>query len=158
MAKIGRNETCPCGSGKKYKRCCLAANEAAERAAFAERQPVNTDIKLDDDYCDEEEELALELTLASNAVIDMIEAGELDEAERAAQDLLARYPDVHDGYDRLGSVCEARGDKVRAVEYYRQALACVRQNPDGYEPQVEKLYLELIEHIETQIQPGSGGE
>lgn len=23
MAKIGRNEPCPCGSGKKYKRCCL---------------------------------------------------------------------------------------------------------------------------------------
>lgn len=22
-AKIGRNEPCPCGSGKKYKRCCL---------------------------------------------------------------------------------------------------------------------------------------
>ena len=21
--KIGRNEMCPCGSGKKYKRCCL---------------------------------------------------------------------------------------------------------------------------------------
>ena len=20
--KVGRNETCPCGSGKKYKRCC----------------------------------------------------------------------------------------------------------------------------------------
>ncbi len=23
MAKIGRNSPCPCGSGKKYKRCCL---------------------------------------------------------------------------------------------------------------------------------------
>lgn len=23
MSKIGRNEPCPCGSGKKYKRCCL---------------------------------------------------------------------------------------------------------------------------------------
>jgi preprotein translocase subunit SecA len=23
--KIGRNESCPCGSGKKYKRCCGAA-------------------------------------------------------------------------------------------------------------------------------------
>lgn len=23
MAKIGRNASCPCGSGKKYKRCCL---------------------------------------------------------------------------------------------------------------------------------------
>ncbi|MFB3946993.1 SEC-C metal-binding domain-containing protein [Aeromonas veronii bv. sobria] len=21
--KIGRNEPCPCGSGKKYKQCCL---------------------------------------------------------------------------------------------------------------------------------------
>ena len=23
MKKIGRNEPCPCGSGKKYKKCCL---------------------------------------------------------------------------------------------------------------------------------------
>ena len=23
MSKIGRNDTCPCGSGKKYKKCCL---------------------------------------------------------------------------------------------------------------------------------------
>jgi len=23
--KIGRNEPCPCGSGKKYKKCCGAA-------------------------------------------------------------------------------------------------------------------------------------
>ncbi|WP_320041797.1 SEC-C metal-binding domain-containing protein [uncultured Desulfobacter sp.] len=23
MAKIGRNTPCPCGSGKKYKKCCL---------------------------------------------------------------------------------------------------------------------------------------
>ena len=22
--KIGRNDACPCGSGKKYKKCCLA--------------------------------------------------------------------------------------------------------------------------------------
>lgn len=25
VAKIGRNEPCPCGSGKKYKKCCLVA-------------------------------------------------------------------------------------------------------------------------------------
>jgi hypothetical protein len=23
MTKIGRNQPCPCGSGKKYKKCCL---------------------------------------------------------------------------------------------------------------------------------------
>ena len=28
-AKIGRNDPCPCGSGKKYKRCCLAQQSAS---------------------------------------------------------------------------------------------------------------------------------
>jgi hypothetical protein len=27
--KIGRNDPCSCGSGKKYKKCCLASDEAA---------------------------------------------------------------------------------------------------------------------------------
>ena len=50
-----------------------------------------------------------DLTTASNAVVDLVHAGRLDEAEKAARDLLQRYPDVHDGYDRLGMVYEARG-------------------------------------------------
>jgi hypothetical protein len=29
--QTGRNEPCPCGSGSKYKRCCLARDEAAAR-------------------------------------------------------------------------------------------------------------------------------
>lgn len=29
--KTGRNESCPCGSGKKYKRCCLAGDEAVAK-------------------------------------------------------------------------------------------------------------------------------
>ncbi|MCL1979692.1 MAG: SEC-C metal-binding domain-containing protein [Proteobacteria bacterium] len=29
MGKIGRNDPCPCGSGKKYKHCCLSAQRAA---------------------------------------------------------------------------------------------------------------------------------
>ncbi|MCK4515654.1 MAG: SEC-C domain-containing protein, partial [Spirochaetaceae bacterium] len=31
--KIGRNDPCPCGSGRKYKHCCLGSDEAA-RAPF----------------------------------------------------------------------------------------------------------------------------
>lgn len=27
--KIGRNELCPCGSGRKYKKCCLSLDDAA---------------------------------------------------------------------------------------------------------------------------------
>ena len=26
--KVGRNDPCPCGSGKKYKHCCVAAAQA----------------------------------------------------------------------------------------------------------------------------------
>lgn len=33
MASRGRNEPCHCGSGRKYKQCCLAKDEAAEREA-----------------------------------------------------------------------------------------------------------------------------
>ena len=28
--KVGRNDPCPCGSGKKYKKCC-GQNEVADR-------------------------------------------------------------------------------------------------------------------------------
>jgi SEC-C motif len=34
-SNLGRNEPCPCGSGKKYKQCHLAADEAKEREARA---------------------------------------------------------------------------------------------------------------------------
>ena len=26
--KVGRNDPCPCGSGKKYKKCCLKSDES----------------------------------------------------------------------------------------------------------------------------------
>jgi len=29
LAKTGRNEPCPCGSGKKYKKCCISKNKPA---------------------------------------------------------------------------------------------------------------------------------
>jgi hypothetical protein len=31
MAKVGRNEACPCGSGRKYKRCCEVKERKASR-------------------------------------------------------------------------------------------------------------------------------
>jgi hypothetical protein len=88
MNKIGRNEPCPCGSGKKYKRCCLHAHEAAaaERAAAAAAQaaaqPPLPMLAWDDDHG---------LDDASNRVVDLVHAGQLDEAEQAARYLLVRY-------------------------------------------------------------------
>jgi hypothetical protein len=36
-ARPGRNDPCPCGSGQKYKRCCLEQDEAARSAELAAR-------------------------------------------------------------------------------------------------------------------------
>ncbi len=33
--KPGRNDKCPCGSGRKYKHCCLEKDETAAREARA---------------------------------------------------------------------------------------------------------------------------
>jgi hypothetical protein len=47
---IGRNDSCPCGSGKKYKRCCLPKEEAQAAATRPREVP--------DEVLDEEERAA----------------------------------------------------------------------------------------------------
>ncbi len=37
MAKLGRNEPCYCGSGKKYKKCCLGMDEILTQKADGEK-------------------------------------------------------------------------------------------------------------------------
>src|SRR5262249_29355107 len=111
--KTGRNDPCPCGSGRKYKHCCLEKDQAAEHAQFARAAAVAAEAaaareqerQARTQLLQEEHDLAA----ASNAVIDLVREGKLDAAERAAHELLEHYPDVHDGYDRLGQVYEARG-------------------------------------------------
>jgi tetratricopeptide (TPR) repeat protein len=134
MAKIGRNDPCPCGSGQKYKRCCLPRDEAAaaaDRAAAPTPEAAPAlppfEIVSEDEGLDE----------ASNVVIDLIDAGRLDEAEHAAQDLLERYPEVHDGLERVAMVAAARGDRARAAEYYRRAADFVHARPDWYDAEME---------------------
>ena len=34
--ELGRNDPCHCGSKKKYKKCCITKDEAAEHKAFEE--------------------------------------------------------------------------------------------------------------------------
>ncbi len=134
MAKVGRNDPCPCGSGQKYKRCCLPREDAAavERAHAQQqhREHAAAPLAAADDGLDK----------ASNCVIDLINASRLDEAEQAAQDLLARYPEVHDGLERVAMVAVARGDRTRAAEYYRKAADFVQARPAFYDQEVE-VYL-----------------
>jgi tetratricopeptide (TPR) repeat protein len=149
MAKIGRNDPCHCGSGKKYKQCCLRSDEAAELAAAPPPAPKSPRvspemIEIIDRFAEPDE-----LTEASNAVPDLLEAGKIDEAERAAHDLLQRFPEVHDGYDRLAMVCEAKGEFREAAAYYRKAAAFIREHPDLYDVDYDEMFEELAEEADA---------
>jgi tetratricopeptide (TPR) repeat protein len=85
---------------------------------------------------------------ASNAVVDLVHAGKLDEAEAAAKDLLLRFPEVHDGYDRLGMVAEARGDKKLAAAYYRKVVELARQRSDLYDPRLAATFQKMIDELD----------
>jgi len=84
MAKIGRNDLCPCGSGKKYKRCCMTNDEAAARATLA-ADAAHQQSHLCHDCSDQ-------LDDSANAVFALIDARKFDAAEQAAHDVLAASP------------------------------------------------------------------
>ena len=173
MAKPGRNDPCHCGSGNKYKKCCLAKDEAAERdlvkaqarrdqpavahrheCAAAHRLPVNelmAEVAARLWIAQEEDAYEDELDAASNAVVQLVGAAKLDEAEAAARDLLVRFPDVHDGWDRLGMVHEARGDSRQAADCYRKVIDFISQHPDDYDAGMVEQFAKLVERLDPPV-------
>lgn len=112
QARTSRSAPCPCGSGKKYKRCCGPRDEEVYRKSLAK-------LKRLDDW--------------SNGVMDAIEAERHDEAERLCEDLLKHYPDQIDGHERLASVREAQGRWEEAVAAYDRSLAHIDRYPAGFD-------------------------
>ncbi len=57
-----------------------------------------------------------------NEGLDLIEAGDLDAAERTFRKLLLAQPDISDGYNGLGMVYEKRREKDNAETFMREAV------------------------------------
>jgi tetratricopeptide (TPR) repeat protein len=127
--KVGRNDACPCGSGQKYKRCCLPLHEAARASKLRATQAVLS-------WADEDD-----LDELSNRANDLIRAGRLAEAEDACRLLAQRYPDQIDQYDRLAQLREAQGQYAEAATLYRKAASWARTS-EGFEDAAVEGYLE----------------
>ena len=69
--------------------------------------------------------------------------------------LVERWPDIYDGYDCLGMVCHARGDKHQAADYYRKVISFARRDPTLDDPQFENYYQELIAGLEPTASMGA---
>jgi len=135
MAKIGRNAPCPCGSGKKYKKCCLLQQDVAKRHRPKEKIrfiPVYT-----------------EIDQLSNSVNDLIRENKLNEAEAVSRRLLAEYPDQIDGLNRLAMVYEARGENRKAAEYYLKAANFAKSHED-FDQKTIDWFLSEAERMESQ--------
>ena len=144
MAKIGRNDRCPCGSGKKYKQCCLAKDEAAERktsvaAPAADHLPHHHPRLCKD--CN------AKIDAAANAV------------SLSSTPENSTTPSTPPGrWSSAGPTCMTattasawftrRGEKSQAAEYYRKVVAFARKDPSFYDPDFEDYYQDLIDRLD----------
>ena len=62
---------------------------------------------------------------------------------------LVRFPDVHDGWDRLGMVHEARGDSRQAADCYRKVIDFIRQHPDDYDAGMPEQFAKLVDRARS---------
>jgi tetratricopeptide (TPR) repeat protein len=153
MAKIGRNDPCPCGSAKKHKKCCSASG--ASPVASAEIVPASSpphhhacdvcgrggDDDDDDDEIDEINERA-------DHILDEILDGRVDDAEALCHDFIQDFPDDAEGFDLLSMVFEERGQRERALELLRRALGIADANPE-YDDETRLLMRERLEELEA---------
>jgi tetratricopeptide (TPR) repeat protein len=159
MARPGRNDRCPCGSGKKYKACCLTRDEAAERERLAaeqagrderaearrleqrkERDAIAADFAASADLRDLDETV--------DAALRFVQEGKLEELETAARHILERYPDIPDGWEFLGHVHDKRGENRDAVACYRRVLEIINRTPDDFDPEYTQRFVDQIAKLD----------
>lgn len=145
MNRPGRNDPCPCQSGKKYKKCCLPVHDAAdaERIRVLRLPPAES-------YEQVEAEMA-ELNDLSRRTADAIAARDYTEAERLCEELRARYVDQIDHIERRAELLEARGDLPEALQWHRKALLFA-QTHAGFDEEGHEVRREKIAALAQRVQ------
>lgn len=100
MPKAGRNDPCPCGSGKKFKQCCLDRQPAPERPAHG-----------------------MSPQQLLQRAMEHHRSGRLREAEGGYRELLRSAPRHPQLLYNLGLVLRATGKLDEAASCFRQAAA-----------------------------------
>jgi tetratricopeptide (TPR) repeat protein len=111
VSKIGRNDPCPCGSGKKYKQCCEATGAAPIQSATSNFSP----------------QQALQIAMSQH------QAGNLASAEALYKQVLRAQPKQADALHLLGLIAKQKGDFKTALQLMKQSLV---ENPNYVEAYV----------------------
>ncbi len=111
-SKIGRNDLCPCGSGKKYKKCC-GEDETSSAVASSSQ--------------------AFSIPQALQAAMSQHQAGQLPQAAALYKKILQVQANHPDALHLLGLVAKQQGDHVTAIKLMSKSLSV---KPDYVEAHV----------------------
>ena len=117
MNAIGRNDPCPCGSGKKYKKCCLAKDAALAR----QNRPVDSPVRNEDDFTT----LILpEVDKAVDRLLIRVEKRQLENVEAGLAALLREHPDYHNTNYAMGVYwASVVGEPDKAIPFFEKAVS-----------------------------------
>lgn len=132
MSKIGRNSPCPCGSGKKFKRCCVDQESSYDNSSNSSNIPFSGPDDL------------------SNKASDLFQKGKLDETEALASQLIQEFPELHDGFEYMALISDQRKNYTAAEKYYKKAAKVVDAN-GGYEPDFSESLLKKAKVMRAKI-------
>jgi hypothetical protein len=110
--KVGRNDPCPCGSGKKYKQCCLQKHETARQTSDrAEAESLKARQKEQD-----------KLLKCIEKAFGLLSSQQYDPAIRFASKLITRYPNEDRLHDIISISHLYAGDFEEAIEINKRRL------------------------------------
>jgi hypothetical protein len=109
-SKTNRNDPCPCGSGKKYKKCCLPGHEEARRLLPKEQ------LKQMGERAKAREKVEREVRKGFELIFSL----EYERADQYARKQIETFPEDDRFYDILLSACFALGDYDAAFQIARK--------------------------------------
>lgn len=123
LVKAGRNDPCPCGSGKKYKKCCLPQHEEARKKIPPDK------LREMEEQARKREELESELKKG----FEQLYRQEFDKARRLAARLIEDFPEDDRLHDILVTSCLAEGDYDSAFNLCRRRWQVAREEKEYYQ-------------------------
>jgi hypothetical protein len=109
VSKTSRNDPCPCGSGKKYKKCCLPKHEEARKLIPKEQLQ----------HMEERAKTGEKIEKMVQRGFDLIFSQEYERADRHARKQIETFPEDDRFHDILLNACFAIGDYDAAFRIAR---------------------------------------
>ena len=121
--KIGRNEPCPCGSGKKYKKCCLSKHEEIKKSIPADQ------LKEIEERQKQRERLEKEIQKG----FDLLFSQDFAKAQQFASRLLETYPEDDRLHDILVIASLSKGEYDDAFRICRRRWQVAQEEKEYYQ-------------------------